>query len=137
MHNPFAVVARACEELNAFAGTLRQSAAFKGATTGTDLRLYRSGWKFEKYVEAQLNPKEGYVAVWWLELSEEDHLWKIVGNTSISYGDFNEDVAAVITTDDELDTGLSRIVKALIESSAPGHPFRLKIDQLLRDAEAK
>ena len=131
MH-PFAIIARACEALNAFAVTLRQAAVFTVVTTGTDLRQYNTGWKFEKYVEGQLNPKEGQVAVWWLEISEDNGKWCVVGNTSISYGDYDVDVATVTATDDELEIGVLVVVKALIDSYKTGNVFREKMEELVR-----
>lgn len=131
MRDDFATVAQACEKVNAFAVELRANKMFSSVTTGTDLRDYKSGWKFEKYVEAQLDPNLGTVAVWWLDLSKENGRWKIAGNTSISYGNYDEDVAIEIVEIDKLDVGISRVIQALFDSYKPEHVFRQTIEKLL------
>jgi len=138
-NNYFAIVAHACEELNSFAIILRerQIDAFYSVTTETNLRQYVSGWMFEKYVEAQLNPDEGYVAVWGLELSEEKGEWRIVANNSISYTDYYEEVAVKIVPENKLEEGLTQVVRALMDSYVLGNVFRAKIDKLLEESKKR
>ena len=92
---------------------------------------------FEKYVEAQLNPEEGYVAVWKFELSEESGAWRIVANNSISYTDYYEDVAVITAAENELEESLTRVIRVLEESYEVGHVFRTKIDKLLEESKEK
>ena len=56
--------ARASEELNAFARSLRERGV--DATTGADIRMYQDGPKLEKWVEARHSDSES-VSCWWLE----------------------------------------------------------------------
>jgi hypothetical protein len=38
------------------------------ARTGADIRQYESGWRLEKWVEAQLDPAGDLWPAWWLRL---------------------------------------------------------------------
>lgn len=61
--------ARASEELNAFARSLRERGV--DATTGADIRMYQDGPKLEKWVEARQSDSES-VSCWWLEIGSVD-----------------------------------------------------------------
>lgn len=68
----FESFAAACEQLNNYAVTLRASGRFFEVRPGEDIRNYQSGWRLEKWIEADLHEggvaKGGFCAVWWLEL---------------------------------------------------------------------
>jgi len=132
---PFAVVAKACEKLNSFAVELTKRKVFLNTTTCTDLRYYEDGWKFEKYIEAPINKMEGYTAAWALELSDENGKWKIRGNVSISYSDYDEDIFTDVICENDLEDGLNRAIQVMIASYQTGHSFRNEIDRLLLDAQ--
>ena len=74
----------ACERMNDFARSLRRSSVFQEVRTGADIRQYESGWRLEKWVEAQLDPNEGLWAAWWLELGASDRGWVVKSHLAIS-----------------------------------------------------
>ena len=76
--------ARASEELNAFAKSLREQGV--NATTGADIRMYQDGPKLEKWVEARQRTSES-VFCWWLEMGVLDGDAVISAHVSESNGD--------------------------------------------------
>jgi len=68
----FELFAAACDQLNDHARSLRKSGEFFDVRTGTGIRNYQSGWRFEKWIEADIHKggvgAGGFCAVWWLEL---------------------------------------------------------------------
>jgi hypothetical protein len=68
----FELFATACDQLNDYARSLRNSGRFFDVRTGTGIRNYQSGWRFEKWIEADIHKggvaQGGFCAVWWLEL---------------------------------------------------------------------
>jgi hypothetical protein len=83
---PVGSFALACEQLNDFARSLRESSRFATVRAGADIRFYESGWKLEKWVEAELDRDEGSWAAWWLELGPNANGWKLDSHISISHG---------------------------------------------------
>ncbi len=130
MFSIFEVIAAACERLNEFAILIRNSQNFLDVRTGTDLRYYNSGWKFEKYVEAKISDVQGYTAVWWLDISEDNVKWRIYSNTSISYGDYDEDLKAVVVESNALEDKLNQVVDMIISSYDEGHEFKKEINRI-------
>jgi hypothetical protein len=76
--------ASACERMNEFARSLHQSSRFVSVRTGADIRNYESGWRLEKWVEAELDRAEGLWAAWWLELGRGERGWVIQSHLAIS-----------------------------------------------------
>ena len=76
--------ARACENLNEFARSMRASRRFSNIRSGSDIRYYETGWRLEKWVEAELNEAEGLWAVWWLELGHESDRWILESHLAIT-----------------------------------------------------
>ena len=79
--------AKACERLNEYAQELRRRGTFATVTTRADIRYLASGWKLEKFVEAELSAKDGLWAAWWIDLGGTDQLWQVSASLSISHTD--------------------------------------------------
>ena len=82
--SPTGYFASACGRMNDFAQSLRQSSVFVSVRTGANIRHYESGWRLEKWVEAELDRTEGLWAAWWLELGPRGNGWFIESNLAIS-----------------------------------------------------
>jgi hypothetical protein len=76
--------ALACEEMNEYARLLRESSLFGTVRTGADIRCYETGWRLEKWVEAELDKDEGLWAVWWLEFGPTKNGWIIESHLGIN-----------------------------------------------------
>ena len=78
--------AQACESLNEFARSLRASTLFNNVRSGADIRYYETGWRLEKWVEADIDQaKESDVVVWWLELGAgESGGWLLESHLAIT-----------------------------------------------------
>lgn len=76
--------ARACENLNEFARSMRESSLFSSVRTGSDIRYYETGWRLEKWVEAEINKAEERWVVWWLELGHESGKWILESHLEIT-----------------------------------------------------
>ena len=50
----FELFAAACDRLNEYARTLDASRRFFDVRTGADIRNYQSGWRLEKWIEADI-----------------------------------------------------------------------------------
>src|SRR5262245_28599728 len=74
--------ALACERMNEFARSLRGSSLFGTVSAGADIRYYESGWRLEKWVEAELDRAEGMWAAWWLELGPTKDGWIVESHLS-------------------------------------------------------
>jgi hypothetical protein len=81
---PTGQFALACERMNEFARTLRESSRFETVRTGADIRYYKNGWRLEKWVEAELNKDQGLWAAWWLELGPHERGWVIESHLAVS-----------------------------------------------------
>lgn len=130
----FQHLAAVCERLNDFARVLRNDSRLVEVTTSTDIRYYETGWKIEKYVEALLDTENGYAAVWSFELSEEKGAWRIDTNTSVSYGDYDEEVETRHPNSlTELNSEMTDATTNLIATNETGRPFRAAIESVLPD----
>lgn len=76
--------ARACEDLNEFARSMRESSLFSSVRTASDIRYYQTGWRLEKWVEAEINKAEERWVVWWLELGHESGKWTLESHLEIT-----------------------------------------------------
>jgi hypothetical protein len=76
--------ALACERMNEFARTFRDSCRFETVRTSADIRYYENGWRLEKWVEAELNKGEGLCVAWWLELGPYERGWIVETHIAIS-----------------------------------------------------
>jgi hypothetical protein len=83
MHT-IAEFAKASEELNAFARSLRERGI--DATTGADIRMYQGGPRLEKWVEARQRNSES-VFCWWLEIGSVEGDAAISAHVNESNGD--------------------------------------------------
>lgn len=109
--------AMACEQLNAFARSLWSDPRFTTVQTGADIRHYASGWRLEKWVEAQLKGGD-LCAAWWIEFGPGDAGWKIESSVAINPDDFHLEFDPFVTTSDEevkreLPQALFRLANAL------------------------
>lgn len=123
-------IASAFERMNSFARSLREQRRFSEATTCTDIREYTNGWRCEKYVESVLDGQNGIVAAWAIEVYFKNDVWTIETNTSISYGDYDENVDLLeARTVAELGTKLEQAVANLQETVSSGAPFLHEIER--------
>ncbi len=82
--SPTGQFALACEQMNEFARSLRGSSAFGMVRTGADIRHYETGWRLEKWVEAELDKDEGLWAAWWFEFGPREDGWIIESHLAVS-----------------------------------------------------
>jgi hypothetical protein len=76
--------ALACERMNEFAQSLRRSSLFMTVRVGADIRNYESGWRLEKWVEAELDKDKDLWAAWWLEFGLCKDGWIIESHLAVS-----------------------------------------------------
>ena len=130
--DPFAELAHACEVMNSFSRSLWSHRRYQDVMTATNLRACRPGWMFENYVELRLNAETGETAAWALEFSRAPGGWRVHTNTSISYGDYDEDVKTVIVPlNGDLRRGLEDCVSSLIATYGDSADFRREIERIL------
>jgi hypothetical protein len=119
----FEFFADACEQLTVYGIKLRASGQFFDVRNGDGIRNYRSGWRFETWIEADIHKGGvaggGFCALWWLELGpgdpaglmldatlsvDPDHSYiSLPSRTAVTLSDFKEALAAVVY---ELETAL-------------------------------
>lgn len=112
----FESFAAACEQLNDYAITLRASGRFFDVRPGEDIRNYQSGWRLEKWIEADIHKggvaEGGFCAVWWLELgpgepsglkleaslsvNPEHSDIDLPSRTAVTLSEFKEALAAIV-----------------------------------------
>src|SRR2546430_896947 len=123
---------RACEQMNDFARSVRESGLFPGVKTGADIRCYDSGWRLEKWVEAEINPSEGLSAAWWLELGPDGDKLVVRSNLSISHGELFINLPdRAVTSPAELEEALAKAVADLTGSLAFNSRFTEEVRQRL------
>ena len=91
--------ASSCETLNDYACDLRQRLESVAVRTGADIRRYNNGWRLEKYVEAELEPKKGHIAAWWIDLGFTGDKWAVSSNVSVSHTDIHIELPVKYATD--------------------------------------
>ena len=119
----FELFAAACEQLTVHGIKLRASGRFFDVRSGDCIRNYRSGWRFETWIEADIHKGGvsggGFTAVWWLELGpgepsglmleatlsiNPDHSYiSLSSRTAVTLSQFKEALAATVQ---ELETAL-------------------------------
>jgi hypothetical protein len=125
------IFCEACEWLNDYARNLRSSERFRTVVTSADIRDYRSGWRLEKCIEAELDQKEGLFACWWLELGYQDGHWLVSSNLSISHSDvYFEFPDRFAETVEELKTRLNKAVCELKNSLESHDGFKAAVGAL-------
>jgi|GEM_PF-5531631 len=130
--DPLKELAGVCEQMNLFAQSLRRENKFVEVATSTDLRLHGEIGVFDKFVEATLNVGTGETAVWAMEFSSLADGWRVHTNTSISYGDYDEEVGTVmIPKDGSLGKGLKDAVSSLVATYSGSKNFRQEIERIL------
>lgn len=108
------IFAHGCEQMNEFARELRQKENFAEVRTGADIRNYDSGWRLEKYVEAEIDAIQGFGVTWWLELGWKDDKWLIGASVSVSHTDlFYELPDCFAVNEEELKLCLEKTLKSL------------------------
>jgi hypothetical protein len=127
--------AESCEALNDFERVLRNNSAFSNVRSSADIRNYASGWRLEKYVEAEISATRGLWAAWCLELGQTDDChWLVESGVNISHSGVNigfPDYVAKNTQ--ELRAALNQAVDALIASAEKRHKFSREIERLRSD----
>ena len=119
----FELFAEACEQLKMYGIKLRNSGRFFDVQNGAGIRNYESGWRFEKWINADLHKGGvtggGFCALWWLELGpgnpsglmleaalsvDPEHTYiSLPTRTALTLSEFKEALAAVVH---ELETAL-------------------------------
>ena len=113
-----------CEKLTEFSTALRNSGQFYAVRSGADIRLYSTGWRLEKWVEAQIDQKDGLWGCWWLELGSENDGWVVQSNLSISNNEYYRDLLSkTAISPDELEAVLAESVRGLINALSDSKEF--------------
>lgn len=123
--------ARACETLNEFARSLRESNLFSSVRAGSDIRYYETGWRLEKWVEAEINKVEELGAVWWLEIGPgETSGWLLESHLAITpEGDFFNLPSRVADSPGELKEHLRVAVDQLITALNRNSEFASAVER--------
>ena len=129
---PVAQFAQACERMNDFARSLRESGRFHEVRAGADIRSYRNGWRMEKWVEARLHSKEELWAAWWLEIGPRPDGWMIESSVAVSPDIFHDGLNdRIANTPDELTKQLSAAVEELQSALRQRNGFADAVDKRL------
>jgi len=117
--------ARACESLNEFARSLYASTRFNNIRTGADIRYYETGWRLEKWVEAEIGQTQESVVVWWLELGAgESGGWLLESHLAITpEGEFITLPTRVAGSLTDLEEQLRVSIEELITALDRNHEF--------------
>ena len=126
--SPTGQFALACEQMNEFARSLRDSRTFDVVRTGADIRYYEAGWRLEKWVEAEVDRSAGLWAAWWLDFGPKENGWLIESHLAMSPDVFFvglEDRFA--TSHQEIGQQLSAAVENLEHALDQHHQFAEEI----------
>lgn len=119
----FELFAAACEQLIEYGIKLRASGRFFDVRNGAGIRNYQSGWRLEKWIEADIHKGGvaggGLCVLWWLELGpgnpsglmleatlsvDPDHSYiNLPSRTAVTLLQFKEALGAVLH---EMETAL-------------------------------
>jgi hypothetical protein len=122
--------ALACESLNEFARSMRESSLFSNVKTGSDIRYYETGWRLEKWVEAEINKTEERWVVWWLELGHESGRWILQSHLAISpQGEFISIPDRFANSPTELKEQLRIAVEGLTTALVRNSEFASAVEQ--------
>lgn len=125
--------ALACEQLNAYAQTLREKAIFQVVRTGADIRRYESAACLEKWIEAELDKSEGISAAWWLEIKYDGNRWIIESSVNISPNIwFLELETKYANSIEDLNRNLRLAVDGLICAMANNDDFSIQVKKHLK-----
>lgn len=125
--------AQACERMNDFARSIRQSSRFGTVITGADIRYYESGWRLEKWVEAELSADECLWACWWLELGPDPNGWTVSSHLSISHDEFSMDLGDRFAASlPQLDEQLVAAVEVLANALESNQQFANSVSDKLK-----
>jgi hypothetical protein len=121
----------ACERVNDFSRRLETDGEFISVRVGADIRKYESGWRLEKWVEAEIDREEMLWAAWWLDLNRKDYNWIVNAHVSISHGEFFAEfpVRSAASLND-LEEHLHATVEELITAKETRFDFAYKIKKL-------
>lgn len=121
---PIELFAQSCEALNSFARELREQGRYGEVRTSADIRTYSTGWRLEKYVEAEIDLDEGYVAAWCLELSRKDGNWLVASSVNVSNTDVYFDLGTrAAESVEQLESILRLVTTALAATAASESSF--------------
>jgi hypothetical protein len=130
---PTGLFALACERMNEFARTLRESSRFETVRTGADICYYKNGWRLEKWVEAELSKGEGSWAAWWLELGPHERGWVIESHLAVSPDIFFAGLEnRVATAPEELRNQLTAAVDDLKQALDQNTSFAEEVRKRIR-----
>jgi len=114
----------ACEHMNEYARLLRGSSEFESVRTGADIRYYESGWRLEKWIEAELDKDEGLWAAWWLEFGAHEDGWIIESHLAISPDVFFAGLEdQIVTSNQEIGGQLELVVDDLKNALVKNQQF--------------
>lgn len=126
--------AESCERMNEYSRTLDRKKLYRQVTAGANIRRFLSGWKLEKYVEAELSSAEGLWACWWLELGYEEGQWHVSTSVSISHSDTDiELMDSKVNTPEELRSCLNAALDELEAALEQNTAFRDAVKAAIAD----
>jgi hypothetical protein len=125
--------ARTCERMNDFSRQLYRQGHFENVRSSADIRSYESGWRLEKYVEADVCTREGYVAAWCIELGRSHEGWFVELSVNVSHSDVYSNLGTRHASSiHELERALDESVNVLIATTMPTSEFAAAIEALRR-----
>jgi len=123
-------IATVFDRVSDFARALRSRKSFENAVTSTNIRQYQSGWECGKYVDSLRDGHDGVAAAWAVEVSFTGEVWLVTATTSISYGDYDEDICRLEAHSiDELDQALESAIRSIEQSAEEGSAFMSEISR--------
>lgn len=126
--------AQCCEQINDFARDLRREGIYREVRTGADIRKYESGWRLEKYIEAELDADQGFWLAWWLELGLKDDKWVVSANVSVSHSDLFYELPDRFAADEkQLKASLQKAVSDLKAAVIPDSKFGIEIEKFRKE----
>lgn len=111
-----AKLASVSEELTQFSVRLRNHHRLCSAKNITEFRVFESGWRFQKWIEASLNESLGKSVVWMFELSESRGHFLIQTSITVENSDFEIELE-IVESDSlkQLEMNLIKSARRLIQ----------------------
>lgn len=117
------------EELTQFSIRLRNEYKLCSAKNVTEFRVFESGWRFQKWIEASINDRLRRSVVWMFELSERRGRFLIQTNITVENSDFEiefEDIES--DSIEQLEKNFATSTRRLIEEIVTNENLRRAIE---------
>lgn len=122
-----------CEQMNNFARSLREQIGFGDVRTYSDIRQYDTGWRLEKYVEAEIVPNSDQVAAWCIELGRVNDKWIVSSSVNVSHSNIYTDLGnRFASSEEQLRDVLAEVFDTIEMTIDAKSEFFRAIEQLRR-----